>query len=206
MVIYQAPEAAENTGGSQEVKPCEEIEVKVEIGEKEISKFFTIDHAPEVQFYLIFPVYECVMKTIFMKEEVKMIMISNICSKVQRFYLHGRLIYFYQIVTFGIYAIPGYTNSINKYGLGRIAKAMLLFSIVMLIITFALRCRSKQSFEIRDMLIKPSDCILIIMFFGYFLYFEYCSNIYVYLIPIFCTLLLILIKQIRLQMLPEDKE
>ena len=39
MVIYQAPEAAENTGGSHEVKPCEEIEVKVEIGEKEISKF-----------------------------------------------------------------------------------------------------------------------------------------------------------------------
>jgi len=29
MVIYQAQAAAENTGGSQKVKPCEEIVIEV---------------------------------------------------------------------------------------------------------------------------------------------------------------------------------
>ncbi|EMS72320.1 hypothetical protein [Ruminiclostridium cellobioparum] len=117
-----------------------------------------------------------------------------------------RIIYFYQLIGFGIYAIPGYANAINKYGVLTVFKGAMLFSIVMLSIELIIKF-IKQSYEIRIRLkLILLDFTLIFMYLGYFLYYEYCSSIYLYMIPVVSTLFLILLKKVIEKKRPEDKE
>ncbi len=121
-------------------------------------------------------------------------------------YLKDRIIYFYQFIGFGIYAVPGYANSINEYGILAIVKAIMLFSIVMFIIRFTVKY-FKQSYKIRISFKRILlDFIFNFISLGYLLYYQYCSNIYVYVVPVFGTFLLILIKKVKQKKLPEGKE
>lgn|GEM_PF-2585170 len=137
-------------------------------------------------------------------------MLLSFWQKVQNKYIKGRLIFFYQLIGFSIYAIPGYSNSINTFGAWNVLKGMLLYLIIMFILKLTLDWLI-HSHTIR-INIKAISLYLIYNFIvcGYFLYYDYCSNVYVYLLPIFGILLLKLVEKIkgkiRMRMLPEYKE
>ena len=132
-------------------------------------------------------------------------LISAIGSKVKSC-LKDRIIYFYQLIAFGVYSIPGYANAINKYGVLTVFKGAMLFSIVMLSIGLIIKF-IKQSYEIRIRLkLILLDFTSIFMYLGYFLYYQYCRNIYIYMIPVVSTLFLILLKKVIEKKRPEDKE
>lgn len=134
---------------------------------------------------------------------------GGIMKVLLKFWSKINFIYFYEIIGFGIFAIPGYYNTIIEDGVFIVIKSILLFSMYTLVLGFIIEYYKQNTFGIRirfglkTILYK---CIGSAIGWGYLLYFKYCSNIYVYMIPVFGTLLLILIEKVKLKRLREGKE
>lgn len=136
---------------------------------------------------------------------------SKILDKISKWFLYGNFIFLYQVVSFGIYAIPGYSNTVSDFGIVKTLRTSLIFSIIYYVSVFIVDYYLKSlKFEYADSMKQwviskfkafPKELGLIAIIIGYLLYSQYCSNFYAYITPLFITLILIIIKKIKLKLI-----
>lgn len=130
---------------------------------------------------------------------------NKILDRIRNWYLYGNFIFIVSLLSFGIYAVPGFVFLIKECGVSQFFHLMINISLylylggLMLGLIFNRWDYDLKGYFIVKLKSLPKDIISVVVIEGYFFYFMYCNNYYTYLIPIFLLSILTITKKINLR-------